>query len=277
MTSPDQHDLRADLDLAVRAARAAGREVMKHFRGGGEVRYKSADQPVTEADLAADRMLRETLLGERPDYGWLSEETADSPDRLGRARVWLVDPIDGTRSFVDGVAEFAVSVGLAVDGQSVVGVVYNPATDELYHASLGGGAFRNGAPIRVAAGPAGPAGPPVALASRSEIRRGEFDELREEWEVRPYGSTTCKMVKVADGSAHLFLSRGPKSEWDVCAADLVVREAGGGVTDAEGRELRYNRPEPFVRGVLATGGVDHGATLARVSALAPVHRGGAGE
>jgi myo-inositol-1(or 4)-monophosphatase len=269
MTSPDRPDLRADLDLAIRAARAAGSEVMKHFRGGGEVRYKSPDQPVTEADLAADFMLRDMLLGARPEYGWLSEETADSPDRLGRERVWLVDPVDGTRSFVDGVAEFAVSIGLAVDGRAAAGVVFNPATDELYHASLGGGAFRNGAPIRVSASPAAL---PVALASRSEIRRGEFAELREEWEVRPYGSTTCKMVKVADGSAHLFLSRGPKSEWDVCAADLVVREAGGGVTDAGGRELRYNRPEPFVRGVLATGGVDHGAMLARVASLPPVRR-----
>ncbi|MET0397540.1 MAG: 3'(2'),5'-bisphosphate nucleotidase CysQ [Longimicrobiaceae bacterium] len=267
------HDLRADLDLAIRAARAAGREVMRHFRGGGEVRYKSADQPVTEADLAADRLLRDALLGERPGYGWLSEETADSPERLGRERVWVVDPIDGTRSFVDGVAEFAVSVGLAVDGRAVVGVVYNPATDELYHASLGGGAFRNGAPVRVSGSPAGL---PVALASRSEIRRGHFDTLRGEWELRPYGSTTCKMVRVADGSAHLFLSRGPKSEWDVCAADLVVREAGGGVTDAEGCELRYNRPEPFVRGVLATGGVDHGAVLARVAALPPVRPPGDG-
>jgi myo-inositol-1(or 4)-monophosphatase len=84
------------------------------------------------------------------------------------------------------------------------------------------------------------------------------------------------MVKVADGSADLFLSRGPKSEWDVCAADLVVREAGGGVTDAEGRELRYNRAEPFVRGVLATGGLDHDAVLARVAALPPVRRSGDG-
>jgi myo-inositol-1(or 4)-monophosphatase len=271
MTSPDLHDLRADLDLAIRASLAAGREVMRHFRGGGEVRYKSADQPVTEADLAADRLLRDALLGERPGYGWLSEETADSPERLARERVWVVDPIDGTRSFVDGVAEFAVSVGLAVAGRAVVGVVYNPATDELYHASAGGGAFRNGEPVRVSVSPAAL---PVALASRSEIRRGHFDALRGEWELRPYGSTTCKMVKVGDGSAHLFLSRGPKSEWDVCAADLVVREAGGGVTDAEGRELRYNRPEPFVHGVLATGGVDHAAVLARVAALPPVHRPG---
>lgn len=275
MISPDPHDLDADLNLAMRAARAAGREVMRHFRGGGEVRYKSADQPVTEADLAADRLLRDLLLGERPGYGWLSEETADSPDRLGQERVWVVDPIDGTRSFVDGVAEFAVSVGLAVGGRAVVGVVYNPATDELYHASLGGGAFRNGERVRVSASPAAL---PVALASRSEIRRGHFDALREEWKVRPYGSTTCKMIRVADGSAHLFLSRGPKSEWDVCAADLVVREAGGGVTDAEGRELRYNRPDPFVHGVLATGGMDHAAVLARVAALPPVHRpGDAGE
>ncbi|HEV2146805.1 MAG TPA: 3'(2'),5'-bisphosphate nucleotidase CysQ [Longimicrobiaceae bacterium] len=267
MTAPDPAGLEADLDLALRASRAAGAEVMRFFRGGGEVSYKSPDQPVTEADLAADRLLREVLLRARPGYGWLSEETADSPERLGRARVWVVDPIDGTRSFVNGWAEFAVSVGLVEQGRVVLGVVYNPAAEALYHAAAGGGAFRNGAGIRVAA----PVGErlPVALASRSDIRRGEFESLADVWEVRPFGSTTCKMVRVADGTADVFLSRGPKSEWDVCAADLIVREAGGRVTDLAGEPFRYNRPDPAVRGVAVTGSVSHQEVLSRAAALPP--------
>src|SRR5262249_17965162 len=107
------------------------------FRAETEVRFKSPDQPVTDADLAADRILHEMLLGARPEYGWLSEETRDSPERLGRERLWVVDPIDGTNSFVLGIPEFAVSIGLVDRGRPVIGVVYNPATDELYHAVAG--------------------------------------------------------------------------------------------------------------------------------------------
>ncbi|MBV9774485.1 MAG: 3'(2'),5'-bisphosphate nucleotidase CysQ, partial [Gemmatimonadetes bacterium] len=185
-------DLRADLDLAVAAARAAGEAVMRFFRHGGEVRYKGPEQPVTDADLAADRILRERLLAARPEYGWLSEETADSPERLGRRRVWVVDPIDGTNSFVQGIPEFAVCVGLAEEGRAVLGVVYDPATDELYSAAAGGGAFRNGEPIRVSG-----AGERRVLASRSELRRGEFAAFREGWSVAPMGSTAYRMAKVA--------------------------------------------------------------------------------
>ena len=120
-------DYAADLELALRAARAAGEVVMPWFRAGAEVRFKSPDQPVTEADLAADRLLQEILLGERPDYGWLSEETRDTPARLGKERLWVVDPIDGTNSFVQGRAEFAISIALVDRRRAVVGVVYNPA------------------------------------------------------------------------------------------------------------------------------------------------------
>ena len=115
-------DLRAELDLATRAARAAGEAVMRSFRTEQEVHYKSPGQPLTEADLEADRLLRTLLVGERPEYGWLSEVTADSPERLQRQRVWVVDPIDGTNSFVQGRAEFVVSVGLVDGGRAVLGV-----------------------------------------------------------------------------------------------------------------------------------------------------------
>ena len=264
MKSPD---LRADLETAVRAARAAGEAVMRSFRRTQEVHYKSPGQPLTEADLEADRLLRTLLLEARPEYGWLSEETADSPERLERKRVWVVDPIDGTRSFVDGHAEFSVSVGLAEAGRAVLGVVLNPATGELFQALEGEGAFRDGVRVRVSAEAEGP-GRRFILASRSEIRRGEFDPFHDGWTVHPLGSTAYKMVKVADGTGDVFLSRGPKSEWDVCGAEVVVREAGGRVTDSAGEALRYNRPHPAVRGVIATNGVLHEEVRARVGRLA---------
>jgi len=261
------HDLNTDLELAVTAARAAGEAVMRYFRRDPEVRYKEPDQPVTEADLEADRLLRSLLVGARPAYGWLSEETADSPERLGKRRVWVVDPIDGTRSFVEGRPEFSLSIGLADAGRAVLGVVYNPATGELYHALAGGGAFRNGEPIRVAGDAAG-GERQVLLASRTEIGRGQLDPFKEAWEVSPLGSTAYKIARVADGSAAVFLSGGPKAEWDVCGGDVILREAGGVLTDYAGREPAYNRPDPRRRGVIAAAATLHGELRARVAALA---------
>ena len=253
-------EYRVDLDLAIGAARAAGEGVMRAFRTGQEVRYKGPEQPVTDADLEADRVLHEILLGGRPEYGWLSEETKDSPERLSKRRLWVVDPIDGTNSFVKGRPEFAISIGLVDEGVAVVGVVFNPATGELYHAARGGGAFRGGAPIHVSA-TADDAEVRTVLASRWEIGRGEFERFADRWTVTPLGSTAYKMAKVADGTGDVFVSAGPKAEWDVCGAEVVITEAGGRVTDLQGRPLRYNQPDPAWRGVAATNGRLHDAVL----------------
>ncbi len=253
----------ADLQLAVQAARAAGAVVMKWFRTEQHVTYKSPDQPLTEADLAADALLKDMLLGARPQYGWLSEETADTPARLACARVWLVDPIDGTRSFVAGRAEFAISVGLAEAGVAMLGVVYNPATDELFSAQLGGGAYSGGRRLQVKAASARS----TIAASRSEIARGEFVALADTHDLLPTGSTAYKLAKVAAGEADIFLSRGPKSEWDLCAGALIVAEAGGRVTDLAGHTLQYNRSDPHIAGVLAARPELHEAMLQRIAEL----------
>ena len=250
--------LEDDLELAVRAARTAGEAVMRAFRVEQEVTVKSADPPVTEADLAADRILYRMLAGERPEYGWLSEETADSPERLRRERVWVVDPIDGTNSFVAGRAEFTVCVGLVEGGRAVLGVVHNPATGEVFHAVSGGGAYLDGAPLRVSA--RGPEEGPRMVGSRWEMKRGELDGFRD-WAVEPLGSTAYKMCRVAQGLAEGFVSRGPKAEWDVCAPQVIVEEAGGRVTCLDGSAPRYNRPDPQWRGVAASNGAVHGELL----------------
>lgn len=262
-------EYRKDLDLALEAVAAAGRVIMRTFRTDPEVHHKSPDQPVTEADLQADALLAERLLEDRPDYGWLSEETVDRPARLERSRVWVVDPIDGTRSFIEGYAEFGVSVGLVEDGAPVVGVIHNPARDEMFWAIRGGGAFLRTGPgevvrLRVAAEEAGD--PPSLLASRSEIGRGDFETFGDH-ALHELGSTACKMAGVAAGRGHGFLSRGPKSEWDVAAGVLIVEEAGGVATDAEGRIVVFNRPDPSVRGILAAAPWLHGDLLRRARGL----------
>lgn len=286
-----------DLELAFRAAQLAGRAVMREFGRPQEVTEKAPGQPVTPADLIADRILRDELLGARPGYGWLSEETADRPDRLAAERVWIVDSIDGTRSFIAGRPEFAISIGLAEHGRVVLGVVLNPATGEIFWALHGGGAYLAHLP-RAALEDGGLIAPgqlpeparPLAVsvrtledelilfASRSEIAAGEFDPWggaageAGRWRVEPVGSTAYKLARVAVGAGDVFLSRGPKSEWDLCAGALIVAEAGGRVTDLRGEPLRYNRPDPGVYGVLATNGLVHDELLAFVARLPPLPR-----
>lgn len=255
------HEVDADLELALYAARAAGDVVMKRFRQTQRVTHKSPDQPLTDSDLAADATLRRILLANRLDYGWLSEESADTAERLQRTYVWIVDPIDGTSSYIAGYPEFAISIGLVKNQRPLLGVVFNPATGELYAARAGRGAWRvDGGPVGVRTEGR------TLVASRSELRAGEFAEFGD-FEIAETGSTAYKMVRVAAGQAEAFFSRRAKSEWDVCAAALIVAEAGGRATDIHGRELSYNRINTHVDGIIASNGVLHSELVERVAAL----------
>ena len=236
-----------DLSLAVHAAREAGVVVMKYFQTDLDVVLKSPDQPVTKADIESDTILKNLLLGARPEYGWLSEETADTEDRLTREYVWMVDPIDGTRSFIAGRNEFSISIGLAHKGKPVLGAVFNPATGEMYTARLGGGAFAGETRMRVAGG----RDRSVMVASRSEIKLGHFSSFNAAFDIKGLGSTAYKLCKVAEGTVDVFMSRGAKGEWDLCGGDLIVTEAGGHMTDLGGERLQYNRPDPQITGVIA--------------------------
>ncbi|MDP2496795.1 MAG: 3'(2'),5'-bisphosphate nucleotidase CysQ [Candidatus Palauibacterales bacterium] len=254
-------------DLArevVDAVREAGRAVEEVRRQGFDVEQKEGQGPVTRADRGADDLLRERLTGLR-DGAWLSEESADDPAREKAERLWIVDPLDGTKEFVEGVPQYSVAVALVERGRIVLGVVHNPATAETFHAVRGEGAFLDGERIRVRESE-------VLLASRTELSRGEFDPFREEWTVRPTGSTQYKLALVAAGEGGATFSRGPKWEWDVCAGELLVREAGGRCTELPGTDLEYNKPFPKVRGMLAGAPEAHERARSRLEDVGPAER-----
>jgi myo-inositol-1(or 4)-monophosphatase len=219
-------------------------------RGGAKRWTKADDSPVTEADLAVDRYLFERLPALVEGSGWLSEETADTPDRLARRHVWVVDPIDGTRAFVDGVPEWVVSVALVEDGAPIAGVVHNPMRQITHAAVRGGGATLNGRPIAVA-----------DVAALDGARIGGTRSLIAP--LRPHGvvegawiyALANRLVKVADGTLDAALARADAHDWDIAAAHLILREAGAELTDVAGHEPRYNRP-----------GTTHGALVAAAPA-----------
>lgn len=244
-----------------RLARLAGELIEDTRSGGFEVEHKSDRTLCTVADRRADAFLRTTLRGVCA-AGWLSEESADAAGRLAEERVWVVDPLDGTREFVQGVPEYSVAIALVERGEPVLGVVHNPATQEMFWAVRGCGAFSDRGPIHIREQAS-------MLASRSEAGRGEFAPFAAEWNVTSVGSIQWKLALVAAGRAGVTLSRGPKHEWDVCAGALLVTEAGGRATELMGAPLHYNRLVPKVRGVLAGAPRAYSQALRALAAVGP--------
>ena len=243
---------RAD-DLArIREGLVAAAEAVRPFTPGDVAfeRKEERGDPVTAADEAADLVLREIL--PQGDEGWLSEESVDDPIRLGRERVWVVDPIDGTREFVEGIPEWCISIGLLEGGVPVAGGIYNAATDELVLGSVETGVTYNGDAARVTEPAEGE--PVTVLASRSEIKRGEWDGLEGAgFTVRPCGSVAYKLALVAGGLVDATWTVVPKSEWDVAGGCALVRGGGGVVTLADGTDPRFNKPKPTFPNFVAGG------------------------
>jgi myo-inositol-1(or 4)-monophosphatase len=238
MTTPEADDL----SLIVEAAHAAGRLAVSLRQAGLEIDYKPGDSPVTNADLAADALLKETLRGARPDYGWLSEETADDPARLAARRVFVVDPIDGTRAFLAGEPWWTVCVAVVEQGRPVAGVVFAPQREETFAAAPSAGATLNGAPIRASAA--------CAIEDCGMIahpRMFKHPKWAQPWpnmRIARRNSTAYRLCLVAAGAADATVTFAPKHDWDLAAADLIASEAGAFVGDHTGRAFVYNRPVP---------------------------------
>lgn len=255
----------ADLSLLIDAARMAGR-VATSFVGKSAKRWDKAGGagPVTEADLAVNDLLQNVLLLARPDYGWLSEETEDGTLRLGHDRVFIVDPIDGTRSFTEGADTWAHAIAVAEHGQIISAVVYLPLRNLLYTASRGRGAYLNGVPIR--ASEVADFGQATILAAKpamapSAWRSGVCPNFTPAY--RP--SLAYRLGLVAQAKFDAMLTLRASWEWDIAAGALIVEEAGGNITDQRGAPLRFNSADPRLDGVVAGGPSIHNALLAALA------------
>lgn len=237
-----------ELRLAKQAAYQAGQLILHVQQAGFQVEEKSKDHPVTVADRQADQLIKSILLTAFPDDGWLSEETQDDLARLQKKRVWIVDPLDGTKEFIKGQPEYCVSIALSENGRPVVGVIYNPKLDEMYFARKDFGAFMNDRPLQMST---------VAilsqariLASRSETARAEWDKFKDRFHVVTSGGMAHKMTVVASGGAEGSFTLQPKTEWDFAAGDLIIHEAGGLVRQLDGEEFIYNKENPKTDGLI---------------------------
>ncbi|MEX0318139.1 MAG: inositol monophosphatase [Ruegeria sp.] len=242
-----------DLPLLIDAALEAGR-IATRYSGRTAQRWDKPEGagPVTEADLAVNAMLETRLPGARPGYGWLSEETEDSTDRLACERVFIVDPIDGTRSFAEGSRTWAHSLAVAQGGIVTAAVIYLPQRDLLYAAATGQGATLNGEPIKVSQ---------KATLAEAEILAAKPNLDPRHWRqgsapdfARAYRpSLAYRMALVGQGRFDGMLTLRPSWEWDIAAGDLILREALGRCTDRTGQPLRFNNPHPRLNGIVAAG------------------------
>ncbi len=250
----------ADTALLVHHAREAGKIARKFFGGSYKSWDKSRGNPVTEADIAIDTYLRTALLAERPSYGWLSEETEDDSSRLTRARIFVVDPIDGTHGFIRGRPHFTIAAGVVENGRPVAAAIYNPITEEMYEASPQSGARLNGAVIHVSSQDS------VAHATILAPRdigtypqwRGRFPDSTK---LENRASIAYRLGLVAEGRFDAVISLSAKHDWDLAAGDLILHEAGGRVTSQTGALLTYNHPKPLQHGVVCAGPKLHQAIL----------------
>lgn len=248
----------ADLALATTLAEDAAALALTHFQAPPDWWDKSKGNPVSRADLAVDELLRTRLAAARPADGWLSEETADTIDRLSRPRVWIVDPIDGTRDFIRARSGWAVSIALVENGQPLVAALAAPARGQLFTARRGQGAFLNGQKLSI----------PAATATlRLPMSRQNMDAAfwPAPWPngeaVEKPNSLALRMAKLAAGEADAWVEGRTIHEWDVAAAALILSEAGAPVTDRHGATLSFNKPDPVIRGLVTATPARHGLAL----------------
>lgn len=255
-----------DLALLIRAAEAAGDIALKYSGPAARRWDKPGGQgPVTEADLAVNAMLEEMLPQARADYGWLSEESEDTAARLSKDRVFIVDPIDGTRSFAEGSTTWAHSLAVATRGEITAAVIFLPQRELMYTAARGMGAFCNGTAITVA---------PRMTLEQAKVLTAKPNLHSRHWlggaapgfQVRYRPSLAYRLARVADGRYSAMLTLRRSWEWDIAAGDLILREAGGLTSDRLGGSLQFNNATPLLDGVLAA---SPGAHLALLQALDP--------
>lgn len=254
-----------DLDLIRSAALAAGELALAERDAGLKIWSKSGGSPVTSADLAVDKVLRDTLLGARPDYGWLSEETVDNADRLSKRRIVVVDPIDGTVAYMKGKPWWCVPIAVVEDGRPVAAVIHAPALGETFTAVLGGGAALNGRPI--SASDAADLDDASVLA---DARLMEGPQWPEPWPAMRFekrNAIAYRMALVAAGAFDAAIALTPKWDWDVCAGALIAQEAGAKVSDHHGGQWRFNQADPRQNSLICSAPALHPLIVRRTAPI----------
>ena len=243
--------LDGNLALAKKAAQKAGNVAMSYFQTSKyEIKDKSFNNPVTTADHQANKVIKEILFQDDSSCGWLSEETVDSDDRLANDYVWVVDPIDGTKEFIDGVPQFSISIALVHLGDPIIGVIYNPSTDELFSASRSMGSYYNDKRVKCLKHNK----ELTALVSRSEVKKGLWDEYKNNFKnLRPIGSVAYKLGLIGAGVGDVFVTLRPKNEWDICAGHCIINESGGVLFDLNGKSIKYNQKNTLIQPGLIAG------------------------
>jgi myo-inositol-1(or 4)-monophosphatase len=264
--------LAKEKECAIAAALEAGAIIRSIYNTDYDVDYKGKDSPVTRADHEANHKIHDIIQGAFPHDGWLSEETVDSPARLSRQRVWVVDPMDGTKEFIRKIPEFAVSIALVDDGEPVLGVTYNPPTDQLYWAVRGQGAWYGAQRLQVT--PCARLSDAMILSSRSETKRGEWDAFKNAFQTRPTGSIAYKLSVIACGEADASFTLVPKNEWDICAGVLILEEAGGQVSNLDGSRVVFNQPKTLLPGLVASNTSLHEQILQLIGPRQPISASG---
>ena len=228
------------LNDVVLAIKDAGKIILRYYKSEFEVKQKGIGNPVTQADIETDEFLKKILTKKYPDFGWLSEETKDSAERLEKEHVWVVDPLDGTKEFVEGVPNFAISIGLVEKGEPILGVIYNPVLKDLYTAIKGTGMYFNGKSTSLCKN--SNLLEMNILNSRTETKRGLWEPYKSNFkELVPYGSIALKLAMVAANQADFVGSLQPKNEWDICAGHCLINEAGGKLVTTKNEEIYYNK------------------------------------
>ena len=256
-----------ELEVAKVLAREAGSRILEFYRHDPQIQWKGVDDPVTAADHAANKLIVDELRRQFPDDGILAEETPDNTQRLAKTRVWMIDPIDGTKQFIERIGEFAVMIGLAVDGEAQLGVVYHPTVDRLYYAAPGIGAFieEKWSTKRLRVMEESDFTKMTATISRSH-HSPTTDRICERLGITgriQSGSVGLKIGLIAEGRAHIYIHPSARTnQWDTCAPEAILRGAGGVITDTRGEALRYNVSEVRnLHGIIASNGTRHDELL----------------
>jgi myo-inositol-1(or 4)-monophosphatase len=248
-------------DQLAAAVREAGQLALSKFRVPLKIWNKENESPVSEADIAVNEFLQERLRDPSGEIGWLSEETEDDPERLKARRLWIIDPIDGTRAFIGGLPDWSIATALVENGRPVVSALFAPVDDEMFVAVAGRGATLNGVPIRTADGgfdDARMAGP------HSYLKRLKQTIVPGIIPVPRIHSLALRFARVAHGAIDAAFASRNSHDWDLAAADLLVHEAGGALTTFTGQPLTYNKPDPTHPPLVAAGPQRHAKLIALV-------------